>query len=57
MNWTEVISLIESLLPSLLSAVDTVEKATGKPPHAAAQEVVDHLTPGQPNSPTLTNRP
>lgn len=54
MNWALVIQLVEQLLPVALKAVDTVEQATGKPTAAAVQEVVDHLTPGQPNSPALS---
>lgn len=54
MDWNQIIQILEQLLPSVLQAVSSVEAATGKPTSAAVQEVVNHLTPGQPNSPTLT---
>lgn len=54
MNWLLIIQLVEQLLPVALKAVQTVEEATGKPTDQATQEVIDHLTPGAPNSPTLT---
>jgi hypothetical protein len=54
MNWALIIELIEQLLPTALQAVQAVEEATGKSTPAAVAEVVQHLTPGQPNSPTLT---
>ena len=55
MNWAQIIQLLEQLLPAALQAVATVQAATGKPTAEATVEVVNHLTPGQPNSPTLTN--
>jgi hypothetical protein len=55
MSWAQIIQLLEQLLPAALQAVATVEAATGKPTAAATVEVVNHLTPGQPNSPTLTS--
>jgi hypothetical protein len=54
MNWSLIFQLVEQLLPVAIQAVKTVEEATGKPTPAAVQEVVSHLTPGAPNSPTLT---
>ncbi len=54
MNWLLIAQLIQQLLPVALQAVAAVEKATGKPSAAAVAEVVDHLTPGAANSPTLT---
>lgn len=54
MNWSLIIPLIEQLLPVALQAVDAVEKATGQSSAEATQEVVNHLTPGAPNSPTLS---
>lgn len=53
MNWVLVAQLIEQLLPSAIQAIETVQQATGKPPEAAVQEVVAHLTPGAPNSDAL----
>ncbi len=43
------------LLPVLVKAVDTVGQATGAPIHQNIAAVVDHLTPGQPNAPALTD--
>jgi hypothetical protein len=54
MNWALVFQLFQELLPVALQAVKVVEEATGKPTSEAITEVVQHLTPGQPNSPTLT---
>jgi hypothetical protein len=54
MNWALAFQLFQQLLPVALEAVKAVEEATGKPTGDAITEVVQHLTPGQPNSPTLT---
>ncbi len=43
------------LLPVLVKAVDTVGQATGRPVHEAITAVADHLTPGLPNAPALTD--
>jgi hypothetical protein len=53
MNWLLIAQLIQQLLPVAIQAVETVEKATGKAPPEAVQEVIEHLTPGAPNSPAL----
>jgi lysozyme family protein len=42
------------LLPVALQAVNTVSQVTGQPAVASMGTVVNHLTPGQPNSPALT---
>lgn len=54
MNWLLIAQLIQQLLPVAVQGVEIVEKATGKTPEEAVQEVIDHLTPGAPNSPALT---
>jgi hypothetical protein len=54
MNWALIMQLVQALLPVALQAVQAVEKATGKPTTQAIEEVVQHLTPGEPNSPSLT---
>ena len=54
MNWLLIAQLIQQLLPVAVQAIDAVEKATGKTPEEAAKEVIDHLTPGGQNSPTLS---
>jgi hypothetical protein len=53
MNWLLIAQLIQQLLPVAIQAVETVEKATNKAPEEAVKEVIDHLTPGAPNSPAL----
>jgi hypothetical protein len=54
MNWALLLELLPGLLQAAMQAVAVVEQATGKATPEAAAEVVQHLTPGQPNSPTLT---
>jgi hypothetical protein len=54
MNWVLIAQLIQRLIPVAIGAVETVEQATGKSPQDAATEVIDHLTPGAPNSQTLS---
>ncbi len=54
MNWLLIEQLIMQLLPVAIQAVGVVEKATGKAPPEAVQEVIDHLTPGAPLSPALS---
>jgi hypothetical protein len=53
MNWSLIIQLLGQLLPVALKAVQTVEEATSKPTAAAVAEVISHLTPGAPLSPSL----
>jgi hypothetical protein len=57
MNWALLIELLPQLLQAALQAVNTIEQATGKPTEAAVQEVVNHVTPGAPLSPTLSVPP
>jgi hypothetical protein len=54
MNWALLLEILPGLLQAAVQAISEVEKATGKSTPEAAAEVVSHLTPGQPNSPTLT---
>jgi len=54
MNWLLIAQLVQQLLPVAIQAVEAVEKATGKSPEDAVQEVIDHNTPGAPLSPTLS---
>lgn len=42
-----------SLLPVLIEAVQTIQKATGASQAGAITAVRSHLTPGFPNSPSL----
>jgi hypothetical protein len=54
MNWLLIEQIIQALLPAAIKAAEAVESSTNKSPQAAVAEVVDHLTPGAPNSPTLS---
>jgi hypothetical protein len=54
MNWVLIAEILQQLLPVVLKSVELVEQGTGKPTAAAVAEVVDHLTPGAPNSPVLS---
>jgi hypothetical protein len=54
MNWSLLLELLPQLLQAVAAAAQTVEQATGKTSAEATAEVINHLTPGQPNSPTLS---
>lgn len=54
MNWSLLLEILPGILQAAVQAISQIEAATGKPTAEAAAEVVQHLTPGQPNSPTLT---
>jgi lysozyme family protein len=43
-----------SLLPNVIQAVQAIQTATGADHGAAASAVINHLTPGAPNSPVLS---
>jgi len=49
--WLQVIL---QALPILVKAVETVAADTGKSPEQAAEDVINHLTPGKPNAPELS---
>ena len=53
MNWVLIAQLIQQLLPVAVEAIGAVQKATGKTPEGAVQDVINHLTPGAPNAPAL----
>ncbi len=53
MKWSLIAQLIQQLLPVAIKAVEVVENETGAGHEAAVKEVIDHLTPGAPNSTTL----
>lgn len=46
-------SLLMQILPAVFGAVNTVKADTGKPWEEVAQDVINHLTAGQPNAPSL----
>ena len=46
-------SLLMQILPSVLTAGYTVKADTGKSWEEVAQDVINHLTPAAPNSPSL----
>ena len=56
MNWVQIAQLIRQLLPVAIQAIGVVVQATGKTPEDAAQDVVNHLTPGAPNAPALDGK-
>ena len=50
MNW---VTIIMQLLPVVLKAVETVASDKGKPVEDVVGDVINHLTPGQPNASAL----
>jgi hypothetical protein len=54
MNWTAFAGLVSQLLPVVFKAVEIVAKDKGKPANEVVKDVIDHLTPGAPNSPALS---
>lgn len=52
---SEWLALLIQALPAIENAINAIVNATGKSKEQAMAELVDHITPGQPNSPTLTN--
>jgi hypothetical protein len=46
-------SLFYQVLPVVAKAFATVQADTGKPWEQVAEDVINHLTPGQPNAPGL----
>ena len=59
MNWATTLLFLARLLPKLIGAVETIAKDKGKPLETIFDDVVaeldDHITPGRPNSPSLTS--
>lgn len=53
MNWALLLQALPSLISAALQAVQVVEEVTGKPQDKALEDVINHLTPGQPNAPAL----
>jgi len=53
MNFFAMANLIMQVMPSLFQAINTVQADTGKPWEAVVVDVINHLTPGQPNAPSL----
>jgi hypothetical protein len=51
--WFAALGIINQLLPVLINAVTVVAKDKGKPVEEVVSDVINHLTPGQPNSPAL----
>jgi hypothetical protein len=50
MNWA---AIIIQILPAVVQAVQTVATDRGKPVDQVVGDVINHLTPGQPNAPAL----
>jgi len=53
-NFFQIANLIMQALPALFTAMNTVQADTGKPWEQVAVDVINHLTPGQPNAPSLS---
>lgn len=49
-NWLQILI---SLMPAVEQALQIIINDTGETPDEAAKQLVDHLTPGKPNSPSL----
>lgn len=49
--------LMMQLIPTVENAVTAICAAEGKTPEQAFNDIISHLTPGQPNSPTLSAPP
>ena len=47
------VSIIMQVLPFVLRAVETVAADKGKKPEDVVVDVINHLTPGQPNASAL----
>jgi hypothetical protein len=54
MPWTIILSIFTRLMPAALLAVETVSQDKGKPANEVIDDVIAHLTPGQPNAPSLS---
>ena len=58
MNFFSFANLIMQVLPTVFQAINTVHTDTGKPLDQVIVDVINHLTPGQPNAPSLQeNKP
>jgi len=54
MNFGVIMSIITQLLPFVFKAVETVAADKGKQPQDVVLDVINHLTPGQPNAASLS---
>lgn len=56
MSIAEIIALLLKILPPLLQGAETVAADLGTSPGdpAVADHIASHLTPGQPNAPSLS---
>lgn len=50
MNW---IAILVQLLPAVEAAVNEIITKEGVSPEQATAKLIDHITPGQPNTPSL----
>jgi hypothetical protein len=57
MNFSMLFSILMQLLPTVFKAVETVSADKGKPVQDVVIDVINHLTPGQPNAPALDFSP
>ncbi len=51
------VSLAEKALPAIVAVLQVLEQGGAVSPLAALQALFNHITPGQPNSPILTDLP
>lgn len=54
MNFIQIAELVMQLVPTLFSALHTVQADSGKPWDQVLVDVLNHLTPGKPNSAALS---
>jgi hypothetical protein len=54
MDFMQMAALVEQLIPVLFQAMGTVQADTGKSWEQVAVDVINHLTPGKPGAPALS---
>lgn len=54
MNFFQIAEMVMQVLPSVFQAIHTVQTDTGKPWDQVVVDVINHLSPGQSNSPSLS---
>ena len=52
-SFMEWFAVIMQILPTIERAMTTIAADTGKPLSTTVVDVINHLTPGMPNSPSL----
>lgn len=54
MNFKAFSAMILQVLPSVFEAISIVQADAGKPWEEAVSDVINHLTPGAPDAPALS---